>query len=458
MTRRATRRQFLQQTSAAAAGFWVAGGLTPRAYSRDANDAINIAFVGVGGMGGGNLNHISRCPGVNVVALCDIDGKTLDKAAGEHAKAEKYSDYRKMMEEVKNIDAVVVSTPDHNHAMASLMAMKLGKHCYCEKPLTYSVHEARAMRKVSAEKKLITQMGNRGTASDGFRTNVEVVRAGTVGPITEVHVWTNRPIWPQGMKERPKAENEPPKHLNWDCWIGPAQERPYAGPLEPGKRGPYHDFNWRGWIDFGTGALGDMACHTANMAFMGLKLGYPTSVVAEGDNVNNETYPSRMTATYQFPERGEGFPAVKWVWYDGKIDGKGNLPPAELLKGIDKPSGSGSLLIGKKGKIYSPSDYGSEIVVLDHDGKKMDYTKPEKTLDRAQGQNHYLEWVLGMQGKSKTLSNFDYAAFLTEVVVLGNVALRVGKKIEWDGEGMKATNCPEAAQFVTREYRKGWSL
>jgi len=450
MTRRATRRQFLQQSTAAAAGFWAAGGLTPRAYSRDANDTIGVAFIGIGGMGSGNLREITKCPGVNIVALCEVDEKLLDKAATDHPKAEKFTDFRKMLEGVKGIDAVVVSTPDHTHAVTSLMAMKLGKHCYCEKPLTYSVHEARAMRKVAAEKKLVTQMGNRGTASDGFRTNVEVVRAGAVGPISEVHVWTNRPIWPQGMKERPKDQAEAPKTINWDCWIGPAPERLYST--------AYHTFKWRGWLDFGTGALGDMACHTANMAFMGLKLGYPTSVVADAGGVNSETYPNWTTVTYQFPSRGKDLPAVKWVWYDGKIDDKGNVPAAELLTGIKKLSTSGSMLVGTKGKIYSPNDYGSEIKVMDMDGKEMEYQKPEKTLTRAKDQNHYLEWVLAMQGKTSPLSNFDYAAFLTEVVVLGNVALRVGKKIDWDGEQMKATNCPEAAQFVTREYRKGWSL
>jgi predicted dehydrogenase len=458
MTQRTSRRTFLKQTALAGVGFWAAGGVTLGA-AKGANDKLNVAFAGVGGQGGHNLGEIAKLK-ENVVALCDIDEGPLGKAAEKHPAAKTYTDWRKMLEQ-KDIDAVVVSTPDHNHAVIGVAAMKLGKHLYCEKPLAHSVYECRLMRKVAAEQKVATSMGNMGTAADGLRRAVEIIQAGIIGPITEAHVWTNRPIWPQGIDKRP-AKKDPPKGVHWDVWLGPAPERDYGD--------GYHPFAWRGWWDFGTGALGDMACHTANMAFMALKLGYPTSVEAKSDfPINSETFPNGSTITYQFAQRGE-LPPVKWVWYDGKKKVEKEVEkdkkkvkeivevpniPEKLLHSLRSSDGSGSLLIGEKGFLFSPSDYGSEYV-LGFNDKAGGFQMPDKTLPRSHG--HHKDWIEACKGAKPALANFDYAAQLTEVVVLGNVALRVGKRIEWNGEEMRATNCPEAAQYVKREFRKGWEL
>jgi hypothetical protein len=453
MSGRMNRRRFLQASALAGAGFWAAGGVGPAwTAARAASDKLNVAFVGVGGMGGGNLSEIAKA-GENVVALCDIDDKTLSDAAAKHRKAEKFNDFRQMFDKLGNsIDAVVVSTPDHCHAAAGVRALKMGKHLYCEKPLTYSVHEARLMRTTAAEKKVATCMGNRGTATNGFRAGVELVQAGILGGVREAHIWTNRPgkFWKQGM-DRPKEKPPVPKHVHWDLWLGPAPERPYA----PG----YHPFAWRGWVDFGTGALGDMACHTANLPFMGLKLLYPSSVESTSSGCNGETYPLWTTTTYQFPARGD-LPAVKLVWYDGmKTEKKQNHPPKEVSRSLKLPQGSsGFFLIGDKGVLLSLHDYGDVWQVLDPDLKKMAFKQPEPTLPRAPKQSQYLDWLNACKGGKPALANFDYAGILTETVVLGNVPLRAGKKIEWNGEELKATNAPEAAQFVKREYRKGWEL
>jgi predicted dehydrogenase len=449
---------------------------SPRARAFRANDQLNVAFIGVGGMGGGNLGGISACPGVKVVALCDIDGETLKGAAARHKEAKTFFDYREMLSKLeKEIDAVVVSTPDHTHAPAAVMAMRMGKHCYCEKPLTYTVTEARMMRALAAEKKLMTQMGNRGTATGGFRAGVETIRSGALGKVKEVHVWTNRPIWPQGAeaimnvpvvreaalaalrgKPAPALKMpEAPKHIHWDLFLGCAPERPYT----PG----IHPFSWRGWIDFGTGALGDMACHTANLAYMGLQLGSPTSVKAEVGTLNPETYPMWSVITFEFPARGE-MPPVKVVWYDGLKGAKKNMPGGDVLKGIDKPVDSGSLLIGDQAVLYTPNDYGDQQVFLTPARGKMEVKRPEPTLprikkpDTVKADPHYFEWVQACMSGTPALSNFDYAARLTEFVLLGNVAMLAGKKVEYDGEQGKITNPEEANKLLVREYRKGFGV
>lgn len=451
MTQRNTRRDFLKQTSAAGLGFWVAGGIAI-ADSKSPNEKLNFACIGVGGKGSSDTDQVGQIG--NVVALCDCDENHLEAKAKKFPEAKKYFDFRKMLEEMGNkIDAVTVSTPDHTHAPASVMAMRLGKHVYTQKPLTHSVYEARRMREIAREKKVCTQMGNQGTAENGLRTAVEMIQAGVIGPVREVHVWTNRPIWPQapGITARP-AESPPiPKHVHWDEFLGPAPERPY-NPC-------YHPFKWRGWWDFGTGALGDMACHTANMAFMALKLGFPTSIVAEAGDVNAETCPSFAIVNYEFPARGE-MPPLKFTWYEGKRGGQKVLPPAELFHG-ENPPGSGSLLVGDKGILYSPNDYGAAFKLLPKE-KFEGYKPPEPKLPR-NGKGDLgmkQEWVEAIKaGKPEiAMSNFDYAGMLTETVLLGNVAIRAGKKLEWDGPNLKASNCPEADKFIKREYRKGWTL
>jgi predicted dehydrogenase len=477
LKRQRNRREFLQTSALTGLGFWVAGGLTP-ALSRSANEKLNFACIGVGGKGDSDTDGAAKQG--NIVALCDIDDHSLDNKAGKYTQAKKYNDYRKMLEEMdKQIDAVTVSTADHTHAPASMMAMKMGKHVYCQKPLTHSVYEARMMRETAAKQKVCTQMGNQGTAENGLREAVEVIRSGAIGPVKEVHVWTNRPIWPQGadgiLRVGPARQAalaalhgqpvsnltypKPPDHVHWDLFLGPARERPY----DPA----YHPFAWRGWWDFGTGALGDMACHTANMAFMALKLAYPISVRAESGEINPETYPTWAQITFEFPAREE-MPPVKFVWYEGQEGGRKKLPPEKLTQGQRVP-GSGSLLVGEKGTLYSPNDYGASYVLLPKE-QFVGYKAPDPTLPRnGHGDDGMkAEWVAAIKENkpSIAMSNFDYAAMLTETILLGNVAMRVQardnngkpKKLEWDGPNMRFTNCPEADQYIKPEFRKGWEV
>jgi predicted dehydrogenase len=477
MSRRSSRRTFLKQSAAMAGiGFWAAGGVT-LAAGRKA-EKLRFAGIGVGGKGHSDITQAANHG--EVVAICDIDenhlagaAKSLDEAG---QKPKLYHDYRKMLEEMgKEIDAVTVSTPDHTHAPASIRAMKMGKHVYCQKPLTHSVAEARLMRETAKEKKVATQMGNQGTAEDGLRRAVEIVQASVIGPVREVHVWTNRPIWPQGPEGILKVAGArsaalaavhgesvefkaptPPKHVHFDLFLGTAPERPYDS--------IYHPFSWRGWWDYGTGALGDMACHTANMAFMALKLGYPTSIVAEEvQDLNPETYPTGARIVFQFPAR-EGMAPVKFTWYEG-IDKDRNkyLPDRKLFHG-HTPPGSGSMLVGEKGTLYSPNDYGASYMFLGSDAKDIEAeaNKVEKRLPRnGKGDDGMkAEWVEAIRGGAPAMSNFDYAALLTETILLGNVALRAGKgkKLEWDGPNMKVTNWKEAEQYIKPGYRKGWEL
>ena len=458
MSRQSERRDFLKSTALAGVGFWTLGGVgeglsAPRA----AVEKLNFACIGVGGKGSGDTDQVGALG--NIVALCDIDDNTLNGKGRKFSKAQKFHDFRDMLSKVKDIDAVTVSTADHTHAAAAMMAMKLKKHVYCQKPLTHTVYEARVMRETAKKMGVCTQMGNQGTASDGLRTGVEIIRSGAIGPVREVHVWTNRPIWPQAPKVTKRPEPKPiPKHVHWDEWLGPAPERPYA----PG----YHPFAWRGWWDFGTGALGDMACHTANLAFMALKLGSPTSIAAENGTINSETYPGWARITFQFPARGD-MPPLKFVWYEGKDQGKRVLPPEALLSKVlkkgQKLSDSGSMMVGDKGILFSPNDYGEQYSLLpaaDFEG----YKPPERTLPRNGNPNTDMgmkeEWVRAIMDNkpSIALSNFAYAGLLTETILLGNVAMRVGKKLDWDGEQLKATNAPEAAKFIKLQYRKGWEL
>jgi predicted dehydrogenase len=454
-----TRRQFLQTSALAGVGFWVAGGISRAAEPK--GERLNIACVGIGGKGDSDSSQAAGFG--NIVAICDIDDNRLNDKGnqGPFKKAKKYNDFRKMLEELnKTIDAVVVSTPDHTHAAASIMAMKMGKHVYCQKPLTHSVFEARRMREVAKEFKVCTQMGNQGTASNGLRTSVDLIRSGALGKVKEVHVWTNRPVWPQAPEITARPKSVPaPKHVHWDLFLGPAPDRPYA----PG----YHPFKWRGWWDFGTGALGDMACHTANLPFMALRLGYPTSVSAESGPLNPETYPAWAKVTYEFPARGD-LPALQLTWYEGHKDRARTVrvvPPEELLQGHNKGkySGSGSLIVGEKGTLYSPDDYGTSRVLLPR--KKFEgFKMPDAVLPRHKmgdgDTNMKREWVEAIRKNDPTLalSNFDYAGVLTEAVLLGNVAIRAGKKLEWDGQKLRITNDSDANNFLKREYRTGWKL
>lgn len=436
MSKQINRRTFLK--GAAASGFSFLFLRDSRsAFSYQANEKLNIAIIGCGGKGGGNMNDVA---GENIVALCDVNDNITAEAARKFTKAKVYPDFRKMLDRMhREIDAVVVSTPDHTHAPASAMAMSMGKHVYCEKPLTHSIHEARLLRDLARKHKVATQMGNQGTSGSGLREAVEVVRAGALGQVYEVHVWSNRPVWPQGLA-RPEEVKPIPSELHWDLWLGPAPHRPYHDAYQP--------FKWRGWIDFGTGALGDMGCHTLNMPFMALDLRNPISVEAEVFEMTGETYPKRSIVEYIFPERN-GLRTLRLKWYDGSLK-----PPADLLYGRELP-GSGVLLVGDKGRLFSPDDYCGSYELLPH-GKFTSYRKPDPTLPRSPG--HHAEWIRACKGGEPAMSNFDYAAALTETLLLGNLAIVTGEPIYWDPESMKAINCSKADCLINRPYRKGWSL
>jgi predicted dehydrogenase len=422
---------------------------------KSANDKINIACIGVGGKGRSDSDHAGAFG--NIVALCDIDADRLGKKGLQFPKAKQYADFRKLLEEMgEGIDAVTVSTPDHTHAPASIMAMRMGKHVYCQKPLTHTVAEARLMRETARKHKVATQMGNQGTAASGFRQGIEIIQSGAIGEIKEVHVWTNRPFnyWKQSpdIVARPTETPPVPAHVSWDLFLGPAEYRPYH-PV-------YHPHDWRGWWAFGTGSLGDMACHTSNLVFASLKLGMPTRVSAENAEVNPETYPAWATITYEFPKRGD-LPAVKLTWYEGAKAGQRNLPSADLLQG-EEASSSGLLFVGSKGRLFSPNDYGAEQKLLP--AKDFaDYQPPAPTIarmDDALGTdlNQKREWVQAILGGPAAMSNFDYASVLTETMLLGNIAVRTGQAIDYDGASGKVTNSKEADYHVRGDYRKGWEI
>lgn len=458
MSRHSTRRDFLKTSSILSAAYWVSGKRV-EAQSNSPNEKLNVASIGVAGKGSSDCSNTGKL--ANIVAICDIDeDRALGPKKKEFPDAKVFTDFRKLFDEIGNkIDAVTVSTPDHTHALAAITAMKLGKHVYCQKPLTYSIQEARAMRETAAKYKVQTQMGNQGMTSDGLRRCVELIQAGAIGKVREAHVWTNRPGWPQAptIMARPKETVAVPPGVHWDLFLGGAPERPY-NPC-------YHPKNWRGWWDFGTGALGDMGCHTANMPFMALKLEYPTSVVAQAGDLNPETHPSWASVIWEFPARGD-LPPVKLHWYEGKkvlADGSTqmNLPAAELFKGEPIPS-SGSLLVGEKGTLFAPGDGdGANFrFKLLPEKEFMGYEGPAPTLARNGGGDlgQKKEWIEAIKGGPAPFSNFGYAGLLTETILLGNLGIRMNKKLEWDGPGLKVTNAPEAAQYVTRTYRKGWEL
>jgi len=471
---RFSRRSFIQRAAIVSAASALPFPYIGRVLG--ANDRINVACIGVGGKGSSDTNEAIRHG--HLVALCDVDSNTLNKKAADlqdqFPQAKKYSDFRKLLDEVgKDIDAVTISTPDHVHGVPAIRAMQMGKHCFCQKPLTQNVQEARVMRQLAKEKKLATQMGNQGSAAPGLRRAVEIIEAGVIGAPKELHVWSNRPVWPQGL-DRPEGEDPVPENLDWDLWLGPATRRPY-------KKGVYHTFNWRGWYDFGTGALGDMACHTVNMPFRALKLGYPDVVECElASRIYTETFPKTTRIRFEFPER-EGLPPLKFWWYDGNPGDpisplrptgdtmRGILEWAEKEKLINpRASGkfptSGALIIGEKGRVFSPDDYGSNFYIsLDGQpftkGQDHEAAKPvPQTIPRSPG--HMEEWFKMMRDGTPAYANFDISAYLTEIILLGAIALRVGegRKVEWDGPGMKSKNIPEAAQFVSRQNRAGWEL
>jgi predicted dehydrogenase len=446
MRRRINRRHFLQSSGAAAtaAGFWLTGGLSEsRAAQNTPNERLNVAFVGCGGQGGGNVNNTAGVPGVNVVALCDVDDARAKGAFDRYPNVTKYKDFRVMLEKQKDIDAVVVSTPDNTHFHAALLAMRAGKHVYCEKPLTHDVWEARQLAETARQRRVATQMGNQGTSANGTREAAEILRSGAIGDVREVHAWTDRPgtYWRQGHTQRPKERPPVPPTLDWDKWLGPAPERPYSPAYVP--------FAWRGWWDFGTGALGDMGCHILNLTWMALRPGAPSSVVAEVDQpINNESPPNGALVTYEFPAR-DSRPAFTLKWYEVR------RPPMELFEG-QRLTGGGSLFIGTKGKLYSNDDYGARYILLPRDQFES-YRRPDPSLPRSPG--HHAEWVRACKGGPAAMSNFpDYSGPLTEMVLLGNVAMKAGRRIVWDSAKLQCVDNADATRYLRREYRKGWEI
>jgi hypothetical protein len=465
-----TRRKFIYYSALAAGGAALTSYAKPRPRRVSPNDKLNIAGVGAGGKGGGDLRC---CSDENIVALCDVSESSAAATRKKFPQARFYKDFREMLEKEKSIDAVDIATPDHMHAVIAAMAIKMGKHVYCQKPLTHDVYEARKLRDLARDYKVATQMGNQGSASDGLRRAVEVVHSGLIGSVRQAYVWTNRPIWRQGM-ERPPGSDPVPEGLDWDLWLGTAPWRPYKSqwPDASGgtRRGVYQPFSWRGWLDFGTGALGDMACHTVNWPFRALKLEYPTEIEAESSGLTKDMYPNNSKIRFEFPARGDQPPVTLW-WFDG-----GNKPSKEVTSNVvsllDKVSGSGCILVGDKGELFSPDDGDGDFRFFaklkdekdltratEHEAAKaIPQTIPRNLFRGGTDERQHLEWIAACKGGTPAYSNFDVAAYLTEIMLLGCVALRTGKKLEWDGPKMRANNAPEASHFVRREYRKGWKL
>jgi predicted dehydrogenase len=438
-----SRRDFIGTAAMATAAFtivprFVLGGRGYKAPS----DKLNIACIGVGGQGHSDLNNVSS---ENIIALCDVDDIRAAEAFSEFPKAKRYRDFRVMLEKEKDIEAVTVTTPDHNHAVIAMTAIKMGKHVFCQKPLTHTIHEARALAKAAKEKNVVTQMGNQGHAGEGGRLINEWIWDGAIGDVTEVHTWTNRPIWPQGI-DRPEALPATPPTLDWDVWLGPAPYRPYHPEYAP--------FVWRGWWDFGTGALGDMGAHILDHPFWALHLEYPDTVEASSTAFNDETYPLASIITYKFPAR-KNMPPVTMKWFDGRI-----LPPRpdDLEPGRKMGDGGGGVMFyGTKGKLMC-STYGNNPRLIPETKMKA-YKLPEKTIPRSPG--IHAEWIEACKTKGTTTSNFGYAGKLTEMMLLGNIAVRLQYKntvLKWDGPNMRFTNLDEANQYIHKTYREGWSL
>ena len=420
------------------------------------SDKLHVACVGLGAMGTDNLK---ACEGESVVALCDVDSRMASVTFQRYPKAARYKDYRRMLDAEKRLDAVIVATPDHTHAAITAAAMRAGKHAYTQMPLAHDVWEARQLARIAREAKVATQMGNERYSGPTIRSTCEWIWDGCIGPVREVHCWTNRPQWPQGMG-RPKDAPAAPPHLAWDLWLGPAPARPYHR--------AYHPYLWRGWRDFGTGALGAMGCHGMDGAFWALKLAEaPTfSVQADSAGGTAESYPRASSVRYRFPARGD-MPPVTLLWYDG---GRRPPRPKELPRTREFLGSNGTVFVGEKGKLAfgaltagtNPGQAGPRFIP---ESLRQTYSPPKKTIPRISGKGrwvkssrHVEDWVRACKGGRPACSRFEIAGPLTEMVLLGNVALLCGKPIEWDREALRIVNAPDANRFLRRHYRAGWSL
>ena len=435
----ASRRQFLSSTAGAASALALGAYVnsSPAQESNSPNHRLRIAAVGTTRRAGENLKQLAD---QEIVALAEVDDKLMDEGSASFRNARKYRDYRVMLEkEADKIDAVLVATPDHSHAPAAAMAMRLGKHCYCEKPLTHTVLEARTLANLAKEKKLVTQMGTQIHAGENYRRVVELIQAGAIGAVSEVHVWVTAQYTGASFTTGTPA----PAGLDWDLWLGPAAQRPYSEGVHP--------FAWRKFWDYGTGALGDFGCHYMDLVHWALDLRAPTAVEATGPAYDPVSCPAWCIAHYDYPARGK-LSAVKLHWHDS-----GKQPDiAGQLKIGNKTVGdafkSAQLFIGSQGMLVS--DYNRHVLLPE--GKIADYKRPEPTIPKSIG--HHAEWVEAIKSGGKTTCNFDYSGALTEAVLLGTIAYRSGKRVEWDAANLKVTNSPEAQQLVHKEYRKGWTL
>jgi len=473
-----SRRGFLGSAAAAAAFTIVPRHVLGGQGRTPPSDKLNIASVGAGGRASSSINACAATE--NIVALSEVDTERGAATIERYPNAKLYSDYREMLEKQEDIDAVIIATPDHMHAPPAMMAMKMGKHVYVEKPLTHTVYEARVLAETARKEKVATQMGNQGHTGESVPLVCKIIEDGAIGPVREVLTWTNRPIWPQGIY-RPRETPRVPRTMNWDLWLGPAPYRPYHPVYAP--------FNWRGWWDFGCGALGDMACHVLDHVYSGLKLGHPTSVEAcvptayeEGSylqkNTIEESCPAASIVVYRFPARGN-MPPVKVSWYDGGLlppwpeeldpdellperafGGRGGGPP-QMQQVMRRRSMPNTIFIGEKGKLMA-GQYGTNLQLLPKELMEK-YVKPRSeettgTQRGVPGGAHQQNWIQACKGGEPATSNFDYSGSFTEVILLGNLAIRAGRKLYWDGENLKVTNEPDANKYVSKEYREGFGL
>lgn len=441
-----TRRQTLRAGTAAFAASSLFS-IVPRhvlggAGQTPPSERLRIAAVGIGGMGSGDLASVAE--GNDVVALCDVDHQAIERQAAKYPQAKHYADFREMFDRQKDIEAVVIATPDHTHAIVSILAMQLGKHVHCQKPLTHSVYEARQMAEVARQTKVATQMGNQGQASESARIICETIWSGALGTIREVHAGSNRfpAITPRGVA-RPSETPAVPEWLNWDLWLGPAPERPYHP--------TYHPFSWRSWWDFGTGVLGDIGCHQLSAVFKALKLGHPTSIEASSSNhqlppeITRETAPMSSITRWEFPAEGERA-AVTVTWWDGGLKPP---RPAELEADRKFAEDDWLYIVGDQGKMY-----GDRLIP---ETRALEFGTPPRKLERSPG--HYREWLTACKGGPAAGSDFvQHAAHLAEVVLLGNIAIRTQEKLLWDGPNLKFTNSDAANALINPSYREGWQL
>lgn len=441
----ASRRLFLQSSAAIAAGLFASG---TSSFAAAKQDKLRIAVIGCGGRGGGNLRSVSS---EHISALCDVNQNNLERAAADFPAAEKSSDFRRLFDHPDRFDAVVVSTCEHTHAFATLPALQLGKHVYCEKPLTYNVQEARIIREAAAAAGVATQMGTQIHASDNYRRVVELIQTGSIGAVREVHVWVSR-AWGWHATEaeaqehkdivfvqnRPAQEDPVPEGLNWDLWLGPAPARPFNNVYFPGPK-------WYRWWDFGNGTMSDLGSHWIDLPFWALNLKAPKTIEATGPEPHPEIAPASMKVRYEY-EAFDQQPELSLTWYQG------TYKPEILTQGGIPQWGNGVLFVGDDGMLLA--DYAKHVLLPEE--KFNDFKRPDPYLPASLG--HHQEWVHACKTGAPTTCNFEYAGWLTEANHLGNVAYRANRKLIWNSETMRAENAPEADRFLRREYRAGWKL